>query len=58
VIVARVFISYATADRPVADEVVSWLRAAGHRAFLAHHPRDGIDVGEDWKQRLYRESMR
>jgi hypothetical protein len=55
VIVARIFVSYATPDRPVADEVVSWLRAAGHEPFLAHDLRDGISVGEDWKQRLYRE---
>jgi energy-coupling factor transporter ATP-binding protein EcfA2 len=55
VIVARIFISYAMPDRPVADEVVSWLRAAGHEPFLAHDLRDGVSVGEDWKQRLYRE---
>ena len=54
-IVARIFVSYATPDRSVADEVVSWLRAAGHEPFLAHDLRDGISVGEDWKQRLYRE---
>jgi TIR domain-containing protein len=53
--VARIFISYATPDRPVADEVASWLRAAGHEPFLAHDLRSGINVGEDWKQRLYRE---
>ncbi|MGH3755570.1 MAG: TIR domain-containing protein, partial [Pseudonocardiaceae bacterium] len=52
---ARIFISYATPDRPVADEVSGWLRAAGHEPFLAHDLRDGISVGEDWKQRLYRE---
>ncbi|MDQ3762669.1 MAG: TIR domain-containing protein [Actinomycetota bacterium] len=52
---ARVFISYATPDRPVADELMSWLRAAGHEPFLAHDLRDGVSVGEDWKQRLYRE---
>ena len=52
---AHVFVSYATADRAVADEVVGWLRAAGHKTFLAHHPCDGIAVGEDWKRRLYRE---
>ncbi|MGH3711289.1 MAG: TIR domain-containing protein, partial [Pseudonocardiaceae bacterium] len=51
----RIFISYATPDRLVADEVGSWLRAAGHEPFLAHDLRDGISVGEDWKQRLYRE---
>jgi ABC-type lipoprotein export system ATPase subunit len=54
-VVARVFISYATPDRAVADEVRGWLRAAGHSPFLDHDLRDGIGVGEDWKQRLYRE---
>ena len=55
VIVARIFISYATPDRLVADEVVGWLRAAGHEPFLDHDLRHGISVGEDWRQRLYRE---
>ena len=54
-IVAHIFISYATPDRPVADEVSSWLRVAGHEPFLDHDLRDGISVGEDWRQRLYRE---
>jgi hypothetical protein len=53
--VARIFISYATPDRVIADEVSGWLRAAGHEPFLDHDLRDGISPGEDWKQRLYRE---
>jgi type II secretory pathway predicted ATPase ExeA len=53
--VARIFISYSTADVAVADEVSDWLRAAGHGLFLDHDPREGISLGEDWKQRLYRE---
>ncbi|MGH3782372.1 MAG: toll/interleukin-1 receptor domain-containing protein [Pseudonocardiaceae bacterium] len=57
-IVARVFISYATPDRAVADEVVGWLQAAGHEPFLAHDLRRGISVGEDWEQRLYEELRR
>ena len=52
---ARIFISYATPDRAVADEVSEWLRAAGHEPFLDRDLRDGISVGENWKQRLYRE---
>ncbi|HEX4103083.1 MAG TPA: TIR domain-containing protein [Pseudonocardiaceae bacterium] len=55
VVVARVFISYATPDRVIADEVCGWLRGAGHEPFLAHDLRGGIGVGEEWKQRLYRE---
>lgn len=52
---ARIFISYATLDRVIADEVSGWLQAAGHETFLAHDLRNGISVGEGWKQRLYRE---
>ena len=52
---ARIFVSYATSDRAIAAEVSSWLRAAGHQPFLDDDLRDGINVGEDWKQRLYRE---
>jgi TIR domain len=55
VIVAHIFISYASPDRPVADEVLGWLRAAGHEAFLDDDLRDGIGVGEDGEQRLHRE---
>jgi WD40 repeat protein len=56
--VARVFISYASPNRHVADEVSSWLRAAGHEPFLDDDLRDGISVGEDWEQRLYGELRR
>ncbi len=55
---AHVFISYATPDRVIADEVARWLRAAGHEPFLAHDLRDGISAGEDWEQRLYEELRR
>ena len=58
VVVARIFISYATPDRSVAHEVSSWLRAAGHEPFLDDNLRDGISVGEDWEQRLYSELRR
>jgi hypothetical protein len=55
VIVAQIFISYATPDQAIADEVAGWLQAAGHEPFLDHDLHDGISVGEAWKQRLYRE---
>jgi WD40 repeat protein len=55
VTLAKVFISYATSDRPIAEEVMRWLRAAGHQPFLDHDIKDGISVGEVWKQRLYRQ---
>jgi hypothetical protein len=52
--VAHVFIGYAAPDRAIAGgEVSSWLRAAGRELFLDHDFRDGIGVGEDWRQRLY-----
>lgn len=52
---ARIFISYASPDRPVAEKVAGWLRTAGHVPFRDQDLRDGIGVGEDWQQRLYRE---
>jgi type II secretory pathway predicted ATPase ExeA len=55
VALARVFISYASADHAVAEEVVAWLREAGHQVFVDRDPREGITLGEDWKRRLYRE---
>ena len=54
-IVAHLFISYATQDRVIADEVAGWLETAGHKLFLAHDLRSGISVGEDWEERLYHE---
>jgi hypothetical protein len=45
--VARIFISYASPDRVIADEVLGWLRVAGHEPFLDHDLRDGVSAGED-----------
>jgi hypothetical protein len=50
--VARVFISYASKDLALAQEVRRWLVEAGHEVFLGHDPRDGIAVGEQWRFRL------
>jgi WD40 repeat protein len=50
---ARVFISHASEDRELADEVYGWLAGDGHEVFLDHHPDEGIAVGEAWEQRLY-----
>ena len=52
---AQVFISYATSDRRIANEVSSWLRAAGYEPFVDHDIGAGIAVGEVWRERLYRE---
>jgi WD40 repeat protein len=50
---ARVFISHASRDRELADELHGWLIQEGHEVFLDHHPDQGITVGEAWEQRLY-----
>jgi hypothetical protein len=51
--VARVFISYAREDLARACEVHGWLVEAGHKVFMDQDPRDGIAVGEAWRQRLH-----
>ncbi|MDX8030415.1 TIR domain-containing protein [Lentzea sp. BCCO 10_0856] len=55
---AEVFLSYATPDQALAQEVFSWLRDAGHDVFFDRDQNRGIELGEDWKQRLYRELRR
>lgn len=52
---ARVFVSHATEDYPVAQELRAWLRSEGHRVFLDRDVSDGIDLGEVWRRRLYHE---
>ena len=54
---ARVFLSYATADLEAAVRVYEWLDGDGHSVFFDRSPRDGIGIGEDWKPRLYREVL-
>jgi WD40 repeat protein/energy-coupling factor transporter ATP-binding protein EcfA2 len=50
--VARVFISHASEDRALAREVHQWLIETGHEVFLDRDVRDGIALGEQWRQRL------
>ncbi|MGH3802958.1 MAG: toll/interleukin-1 receptor domain-containing protein, partial [Pseudonocardiaceae bacterium] len=50
---AKVFISHADDDRELADEVHRLLVAENHQVFLDQHPHDGIEVGEEWEQRLH-----
>jgi hypothetical protein len=50
---ARVFLSHASADAAVAEEVYQWLDAEGHEVFLDQHPRDGIPIGEEWQRQLH-----
>jgi len=56
--VARVFISYATGDRELANEIRDSLDTFGHWVFLDNHRRDGILIGEDWQDRLLEELRR
>src|SRR4029079_5624157 len=51
--VAKVFISHATED-DTAAELVHGCRVAGdHEPFLDHDLLDGIELGEEWEQRLH-----
>ncbi|HET9257484.1 MAG TPA: TIR domain-containing protein [Pseudonocardiaceae bacterium] len=50
---ARVFISYASADWECASELHDWLVAKGHKVFRYQDPDDGIAIGEEWAKRLH-----
>ncbi|MGH3815216.1 MAG: toll/interleukin-1 receptor domain-containing protein, partial [Pseudonocardiaceae bacterium] len=50
---ARVFVSYASADRECAGQLHEWLVAEGHEVFLDQDPSNGIAVGEEWDKRLH-----
>ena len=50
---AKVFISHATEDDTAAELVHGWLVEDGHEAFLDHDLLDGIELGEEWEQRLH-----
>jgi WD40 repeat protein len=52
-VVARVFLSYASEDIGVADEMRRWLQGDHHEVFLAQHVDLGIAAGEVWRSRLY-----
>ena len=50
---ARVFVSYASADIVLAREVCRWLEADRHEVFLAQDLREGIAAGDQWRSRLH-----
>ena len=50
---ARVFVSHASEDQPLAARLHGWLVDDGHEVFLDRDLRDGIGAGEVWEQRLY-----
>jgi WD40 repeat protein len=53
VVVARVFVSYASPDRGWAGQLHQWLVAEGHEVFWDQDLRNGIAVGEEWVKRLH-----
>ncbi len=55
--VARVFVSHASEDLALACELHQWLVTSGHEVFLARDGRDGIALGEAWREHL-RERLR
>ena len=55
---ARVFVSFASADVDVARLLHDRLSADGHQVFLDRDLQTGIQVGEDWKDRLHTELRR
>lgn len=50
---AKVFVSHASDGLDQAGQVYRWLVEAGHEVFLDRNRRDGIPVGEEWRQRLH-----
>ena len=50
---ARVFISHASEDHALAEELERQLIADGHEVVLDQYVHDDIAVGEDWKRRLH-----
>jgi WD40 repeat protein len=50
---ARVFISHARDGLDQAAEIHQWLTETGHEVFLDRDRRDGIGLGEKWRERLH-----
>lgn len=50
---ARVFISHAGGDMKPTAEVQRWLIEDGHEVFLDRDADDGIQLGDEWEQRLH-----
>ena len=50
---ARVFLSHASEDHRLADEVLGWLAGQGHEVFLDQDLRASLAMGELWEQRLF-----
>ena len=52
---ADIFVSYARADRILADRITEQIRAAGHQVFLDSDRENGIAPGTAWQRALFRE---
>ena len=56
---ARIFLSHSSKDSDQAEALITWLRSQGHEEVFLDFDKDtGIDVGDDWERRLYREVER
>jgi hypothetical protein len=51
---ARIFISYSSADKADAAELHSWITQQGHEAFFDQHVDEGLVGGENWHARHQR----
>ncbi|NEM07796.1 TIR domain-containing protein [Geodermatophilus normandii] len=51
---AKVFISHASVDAGLADDVYRWL-GKRHQVFLDQHPEDGLLPGDQWDARLHKQ---
>jgi hypothetical protein len=52
---ARVFVSYAVVDASFATGLAAWLGDQGHSVFFAPDADAGLQAGEVWRERLFRE---
>jgi hypothetical protein len=50
--VLKVFISHSIKDQKPTEEVQQWLVAEGYTVFVDRDLRNGLEVGEDWQQRV------
>jgi WD40 repeat protein len=50
--VARIFVSHASEDAPLAAALHDWLVDEGQEVFLDRDLRDGLVVGDEWQPRL------
>jgi WD40 repeat protein len=48
-----VFVSHSSADGTLAGQLRRWLVEDGHGVFLDQDLHDGIEIGEEWQQRLH-----